>query len=168
MATEQLYSRQNYTYGASVTARLHETRVHIVGWSGVGFEIAKNLLLSGVRAMTIEPGPSERSREVPHALRSLYALPPDVPSAATDVDVVERCLPFLRELNPQATISVRACVTAPNNADAAAAAAVPWSSHMDILIVTAAREHWADWNARCRRDNVWFLGAQVVGFAGVV
>lgn len=39
---------------------------------------------------------------------------------------------------------------------------------MDILIVTAAREHWADWNARCRRDNVWFLGAQVVGFAGVV
>lgn len=44
----KLYDRQLYVLGADTLKRLHQSRVLICGLGGVGVEIAKNSILSGI------------------------------------------------------------------------------------------------------------------------
>lgn len=50
---ESLYSRQLYVYGAEAQRRMQETNVLLVGLKGLGVEIAKNIILSGVKSVGI-------------------------------------------------------------------------------------------------------------------
>ncbi|KAL1434907.1 hypothetical protein MTO96_011380 [Rhipicephalus appendiculatus] len=50
---ESLYSRQLYVLGRDAMARLAQSDVLISGMGGLGVEIAKNIILAGVRSVTI-------------------------------------------------------------------------------------------------------------------
>jgi ubiquitin-activating enzyme E1 len=50
---ESLYSRQLYVLGKEAMKRMANSTVLIIGLSGLGIEIAKNLALGGVRSLTI-------------------------------------------------------------------------------------------------------------------
>eukprot|EP01004_Peranema_trichophorum_P003089 NODE_209_length_3229_cov_21.355119_g181_i1.p1 GENE.NODE_209_length_3229_cov_21.355119_g181_i1~~NODE_209_length_3229_cov_21.355119_g181_i1.p1 ORF type:complete len:1014 (+),score=212.75 NODE_209_length_3229_cov_21.355119_g181_i1:54-3095(+) len=50
---EGLYSRQVYVLGLAAMKKMSSTRVLIVGMTGLGCEIAKNLILAGVASVTI-------------------------------------------------------------------------------------------------------------------
>eukprot|EP00954_Amorphochlora_amoebiformis_P022125 1351133-Amorphochlora_amoeboformis.AAC.2 len=50
---EGLYSRQLYVYGAEAQRKMQQTNVLLVGLKGLGVEIAKNIILSGVRSVGI-------------------------------------------------------------------------------------------------------------------
>ena len=45
---EDLYSRQIAAYGLNIMNKLSELKILIVGLRGLGIEIAKNIILSGV------------------------------------------------------------------------------------------------------------------------
>lgn len=48
-----LYSRQIRTYGIETMAKLQNLRVLIIGMGGLGIELAKNVILSGVKEVKI-------------------------------------------------------------------------------------------------------------------
>ena len=50
---ESLYSRQLYVLGAEAMQRMSRSDVLVVGLSGLGCEIAKNIILSGVKSITV-------------------------------------------------------------------------------------------------------------------
>eukprot|EP00758_Cryptobia_borreli_P005247 Tbor_TRINITY_DN4799_c0_g1::TRINITY_DN4799_c0_g1_i1::g.16949::m.16949/K03178/UBE1, UBA1; ubiquitin-activating enzyme E1 len=50
---EQLYNRQMYVIGAETQKKYGECKVLMVGLSGAGCEVAKNLILTGVKAVTL-------------------------------------------------------------------------------------------------------------------
>jgi len=50
---EGLYSRQLYVLGHEAMKRMSSSNVLLVGLKGLGVEIAKNLILAGVRSVTL-------------------------------------------------------------------------------------------------------------------
>ena len=48
-----LYSRQIYTYGLDTMEKIINLKILIVGLRGLGIEIAKNLILSGPKEVSI-------------------------------------------------------------------------------------------------------------------
>lgn len=51
---ESLYSRQLYVLGHEAMRRMAQSNVLIAGMRGLGVEIAKNIVLGGVKAVTIQ------------------------------------------------------------------------------------------------------------------
>src|SRR3989338_777124 len=95
---KQLLSRQLYTVGAEAQKKCAECDVLLVGLTGLGLELAKNLTLSGVRSITlVDDSPIQWTD-----LSSMfYASPSDVgsPRAAT-------LAPKISELNRFVNVSV--------------------------------------------------------------
>ena len=57
---EGLYSRQLYVMGHEAQRRMGASDVLICGLNGVGVEIAKNVILAGVRSVTLyDPDPAQ-------------------------------------------------------------------------------------------------------------
>jgi ubiquitin-activating enzyme E1 len=50
---ESLYSRQLYVFGHEAQKRMAKSNVLIIGLNGLGVEIAKNVVLSGVKSVTL-------------------------------------------------------------------------------------------------------------------
>ncbi|CAH8550026.1 unnamed protein product [Schistosoma rodhaini] len=50
---ESLYSRQLYVYGAEGMRRMATTDILVIGLEGLGLEIAKNIILAGVKSVTL-------------------------------------------------------------------------------------------------------------------
>ncbi|XP_075795698.1 ubiquitin-like modifier-activating enzyme 7 [Pelodiscus sinensis] len=59
---EGLYSRQLYVLGPAAMRRLADTTVLVSGMKGLGVEIAKNIILAGVKSVTVhDPGKAQWS-----------------------------------------------------------------------------------------------------------
>jgi ubiquitin-activating enzyme E1 len=89
---EALYSRQLFVLGKSAMLRMGKADVLITGLSGLGAEIAKNVILAGVRSVTLH---DERCASL-EDLSSQFCFTPDSvgqPRAAASLE-------HLRELNP--------------------------------------------------------------------
>lgn len=55
---ESLYSRQLYVLGKEAMLKMQTSNVLILGLKGLGVEIAKNVVLAGVKSMTVfDPEP---------------------------------------------------------------------------------------------------------------
>ncbi|KAJ2174906.1 E1 ubiquitin-activating protein, partial [Coemansia sp. RSA 518] len=55
---ESLYSRQLYVLGADAMKKMSASNVLIVGLKGLGCEVAKNIVLAGVKSVTLyDPSP---------------------------------------------------------------------------------------------------------------
>jgi ubiquitin-activating enzyme E1 len=50
---ETLYSRQLYVLGHDAMARMSEANVLVSGLGGLGVEVAKDVILAGVRSVTL-------------------------------------------------------------------------------------------------------------------
>lgn len=91
-----LYSRQLYTFGEKAMRRLRGAQVLISGLGGLGVEIAKNLILSGVRHVTLHDTKLATFDE----LSSQYYL--------TEKDIgtnrAKACFQNLAELNDSVTV----------------------------------------------------------------
>lgn len=95
---EALYSRQLYVLGREGQSKMASSTVLVCGLTGTGAELAKNVILAGVKAVTLyDP--------TPVTYRDLggnpYARLGDVGQARADC-----CAPRLAELNPYVTVSV--------------------------------------------------------------
>ncbi|KAG5185600.1 hypothetical protein JKP88DRAFT_268262 [Tribonema minus] len=89
---EALYSRQLYVMGKDAMLRMGKSDVLITGLSGLGAEIAKNVILAGVKSVTLH---DERPATW-NDLASHFCLSPD----SVGKPRAEESLAFLRELNP--------------------------------------------------------------------
>ncbi|CAN0176133.1 unnamed protein product, partial [Laminaria digitata] len=91
---EDLYSRQLYVMGKSAMAKMGKADVLISGMSGLGAEVAKNVILAGVRSVTIHDDRPSSMED----LASQFCLNEE--AVAAGVSRARASVDHLRELNP--------------------------------------------------------------------
>ena len=73
---ESLYSRQLYVMGHAAQRRMMESNVLLVGLKGLGVEIAKNIILAGVKSVTLyDPRATEIADLSSHFYFMKFAIP---------------------------------------------------------------------------------------------
>lgn len=96
---EDRYSRQLYVLGREAQGRMASASVLVVGLTGVGVEVAKNIILSGVKSVKIL---DETIVQWSDLSSQFYLKPQDV-GIKTRADA---SLPQLAELNPNVSVSI--------------------------------------------------------------
>lgn len=94
---ESLYSRQLYAFGHEAMQKMKGCSVLICGLGGLGVEIAKNVILSGVKSVVLYDPKSVTYKD----LSSQYYLT----SEDLDKNRVDSCIDKLSELNPYVQVS---------------------------------------------------------------
>eukprot|EP00667_Euglena_gracilis_P001756 EG_transcript_1757 len=148
---ETLYSRQLYALGADAMRRLHETDVLLVGLSGLGCEVAKNLLLSGVRSLALWDDQRVQWADV----SANFCLQPE------DVgeDRGDRCVPRLAELNPG--VDCRRCRDPLDER-------LVTKFHAVVFADPGPLEPLIGLNEACRQRGVAFVAVETRGVFGYV
>jgi ubiquitin-activating enzyme E1 len=95
---EDLHSRQLAVYGRDTMRKMASAHVLVSGLKGLGVEIAKNLVLAGVRAVSLH---DEGVVETSDLSSQFYFQPQDVGQGRAQC-----CSPKLQELNPAVKVSV--------------------------------------------------------------
>ncbi|KAL0232827.1 hypothetical protein GEMRC1_011574 [Eukaryota sp. GEM-RC1] len=98
---ESLYSRSLYVLGHEALKRMSETAVLVSGMSGVGAEVAKNLILSGMKAVTIHDTQNVQPRD----LGSNFYLTEDHVGSNRAL----ACFPRFRSLNTYVEVNAITC-----------------------------------------------------------
>lgn len=154
---QQLYSRQRYAVGAEAQKKYGATAVAIVGLEGAGCEIAKNLILSGVRQVTLV---DNRPITFVDLATMFMATEDDIgkPRAAT-------LAPRLAELN-----RLVAVVPSDPSIDVTAVPAEVFATHQVALYVNAATTGPAAIaaNKAARANGCKFVAVETRGVAGAV
>jgi ubiquitin-activating enzyme E1 len=153
-----LYSRQVGTFGAETMTKFVKTRVLLIGLSGVGLEIAKNLILAGPKSVSIYDPQVLTHHDLEY---NYYMKEQHVEQGYTRM---EATLPRLIELNNYVDVSAFE-VSSPEGLFAPERLA-----HIDVVVV-------ADWyslslvkrlNSACNSLNKKFIFAAAAGLAGAV
>ena len=96
---DDLYSRQIGTFGMETMRKLVQLKVLIIGMRGLGVEIAKNIILSGPKSVTIY---DEFYPTINDLSSNFYISEDDVGKRSRD----QACLDKLKGLNPYVTVEL--------------------------------------------------------------
>uniref|UniRef100_A0A7E4URT3 E1 ubiquitin-activating enzyme n=1 Tax=Panagrellus redivivus TaxID=6233 RepID=A0A7E4URT3_PANRE len=145
-----LYSRQIYALGQTAMFRLRSANVIVSGLGSIGVEIAKNLVLGGVRKVTLQDTANVTYTD----LSAQYYL--------TEADLGKNraaaCFQKVEELNDSVTCTLSTdALTAENVA------------HYDLLIVTDTPfDEQVKLNNLARASNTLFISADLAGLSGYI
>ncbi|CAI9550145.1 unnamed protein product, partial [Staurois parvus] len=89
-----LYSRQRYVLGDTAMQKMAQSHVFLCGMGGLGVEIAKNIVLAGIKALTIH---DTKHCEPWDLGTNFFIKEEDVKNQKTRA---EACLHHISELNP--------------------------------------------------------------------
>ncbi|XP_018593819.1 ubiquitin-like modifier-activating enzyme 6 isoform X2 [Scleropages formosus] len=101
---DSLYSRQRYVLGDSAMHRMAQSYVFLSGLGGLGVEIAKNIVLAGVKAVTLH---DTKQCETWDLGTNFFIREEDVLSQRKRVEAVH---PRVAELNPYVQVGKSSCV----------------------------------------------------------
>ncbi|XP_037090598.1 SUMO-activating enzyme subunit 1-like [Pollicipes pollicipes] len=146
-----LYDRQIRLWGLNAQHRLRSARVLLVHAGGLGAEVAKNLILAGVKSLTLMD-----SAEVTTADAACQFF---VPTDQLGANRAEASLERAQRLNPM--VAVRALTTP------AAELTQEEVSRYDVVVATGCPDAELErLNALCRRCGLLFFAGDVYGFYG--
>ena len=147
---EGLYSRQLYVMGHAAQRRMASSNVLIVGMKGLGAEIAKNIILAGVKSVTLyDPRPAAVADMSSH----FYLGKEDIGKPRA-----ESCVAQLAELNNYVNVSVHSGEIGDDFL----------SGFKCVVMTDAALDERLRINDFCHRNNVCFIQADTRGlFANV-
>ncbi|XP_067106739.1 ubiquitin-like modifier-activating enzyme 6 [Osmerus mordax] len=100
---DSLYSRQRYVLGDSAMQQMAQSSVFISGLGGLGVEIAKNIVLAGVKAVTLH---DTRQCETWDLGSNFFIHQDDVVNQRRRVEAVH---PRVAELNPYVHVETSSC-----------------------------------------------------------
>lgn len=146
---ESLYSRQLYVLGKEAMQKMATSNVLIVGLGGLGVEIAKNVVLAGVKSLAIyDPEPAV----VADLAGQFYLGQNDIgkPRAAA-------CVRHLSELNSYVPVSV---------VDGDLAQLIP--NYQVVVVTDALIENAVMLNQITRKHNIKFIYANCFGLVGTL
>ncbi|OCU00116.1 hypothetical protein XELAEV_18005901mg [Xenopus laevis] len=89
-----LYSRQRYVLGDTAMQKMAQSHVFLSGMGGLGVEIAKNIVLAGIKTLTVH---DNRKCEMWDLGTNFFIKEEDVKHKKNRA---ETCLPHIAELNP--------------------------------------------------------------------
>jgi len=154
---EDLYSRQLYVLGHEAQRRMASSSVLLVGVDGVGVEIAKNLILAGLKSVTLfDPMPAMTAD-----LAAQFYLTPDHVAAGTPRAAAS--LPLLESLNPYVSVSLLEADGGASVADTVSAAA---SQYTAVVLVNQSLAAQTAVDAACRSADVKFMSVGAFGAFG--
>ena len=154
-----LYSRQVGTFGVETMNKFVKMRVLLIGLSGVGIEVAKNLILAGPKSLTIFDPTKLTLRDLEF---NFYANEKHIAAGLTRVQAT---LPLLAELNNYVTVE-----TTPHQDKIEDLLTYEKLVSFDVVVVT----DWYNINLikrlgdACNALNKGFIFAAAAGLAGVV
>lgn len=96
---EERYDRQIRLWGAEAQQNLRNADILMVGVSGAGSEIVKNVVLSGINSMTLHDPTNISSAVQPH-LPAQMLIPHETKSSNSDITYAAASLDRCVELNP--------------------------------------------------------------------
>ncbi|KAM9331152.1 ubiquitin-like modifier-activating enzyme 6 [Gastrophryne carolinensis] len=94
-----LYSRQRYVLGDTAMKKMAQCHVFLCGMGGLGVEIAKNIVLAGIKALTIH---DTNLCETWDLGTNFFIKEEDILNRRTRA---EACLPHITELNPYVQVT---------------------------------------------------------------
>ena len=94
------YSRQLYVFGIACMAKMMNSKVLVSGMSGTGVEIAKNVILAGVKSFTVH---DTKNVKLSDLSSNFYCTTSDI---NTNKNRAEACVNQLRELNDLVPVEV--------------------------------------------------------------
>ncbi|XP_053317677.1 ubiquitin-like modifier-activating enzyme 6 [Spea bombifrons] len=95
-----LYSRQRYVLGDTAMQKMAQSHVFLSGMGGLGVEIAKNIVLAGIKALTIH---DTRKCEIWDLGTNFFIREEDVKNHRNRA---EACLQHIAELNPYVQVTL--------------------------------------------------------------
>jgi len=168
---EDLHSRQLAVYGRDAMARMGKARVLVVGGGGLAAEVAKNVVLAGVRGVTVlDSALTKRSDLGTH----FYLTEAD---AAASAPRAEAARPRLAELNPAVDVRAEGWTGGPVSAvgdaldalDVEKCATALREQEFNCVCATdlgPATQRAATLAAACRRSNIPLVLARTRGVFG--
>lgn len=147
---ENLYSRQLYVLGHDAMSRMAQSNVLIVGLSGVGVEIAKNVILTGVKSVSLY---DESTVSYNDLSAQFYLSEADVGKNRAQASFSK-----LQELNSYVSVNV---VQGPLNESLL-------TNYSVVVFADHHTNHLIDLNEVSRRHGVKFIVAESRGVFGSV
>ena len=149
---ESLYSRQLYVYGHEAMKRMQSSNILISGLRGLGVEVAKNVILAGVKSVTLhDPEPANY-----YDLSAQYYIQEaDIASGKSRAEI---SIPKLAELNSYVPCSIEVSKKLTEEI----------VKKFDVVVVTEAENYdqrlqISDW---CNKNNVKYISSMMAGLAG--
>lgn len=146
---KSLYSRQLYTIGKDAMEAIKNTSVLISGMSGLGIEIAKNLILTGVKSVTLHDSSEIRVKELSS---NYYANMEDI--SKPRVCVRDK----LAGLNPYVNVTTSTDFISDDLI----------KRHQIVVICDRLPQTLTDINDICRQYRTKFICASTIGLMGSV
>jgi len=147
----ELYDRQIRLWGLDAQKRLRAARVCVLGLSGLGCEISKNLVLSGIKELVMVDCRAVTAQDA----TSQFLAPRD----KIGDNRAEASLDRLQQLNPMVTVSADKDKTTDKQAE--------FFKKFDIVVATnCGKDELVRINSICRAEKVLFYAGDVFGFYG--
>eukprot|EP00088_Acartia_fossae_P045161 TRINITY_DN4839_c0_g1_i1.p1 TRINITY_DN4839_c0_g1~~TRINITY_DN4839_c0_g1_i1.p1 ORF type:complete len:351 (-),score=113.11 TRINITY_DN4839_c0_g1_i1:315-1367(-) len=147
----QLYDRQIRLWGLDAQKRLRAAKVCLLGMRGLGCEVAKNLVLSGINSLKMV----DNSVVTEEDATSQFLAPRD----KIGENRAEASLDRVQQLNPMVEVSVDKSATTEKDTE--------FFKQFDIVIATnCPKDELVRINSICRAENVKFYAGDIMGFYG--
>ncbi|KAL4523103.1 hypothetical protein Ndes2526A_g07814 [Nannochloris sp. 'desiccata'] len=146
-----VYDRQLRVWGLETQQKLRQSKVLIVGCTGLAAEVAKNIILAGVGSVTLVDDTPCSASSPGNFL---------VPHDAKDKTVAEACVATLQEMNP--LVSVNAVAGTPGTFVSTATV----SGYNIVILVGQSGAVVDAADVACRETNVPLIAACSRGLAG--
>ena len=149
---ESLYSRQLYVYGHEAMKKMQKSNILISGLRGLGVEIAKNIILAGVKAVTLHDPEKPNLYDLS---AQYYIEEKDLQSGKSRAEL---SISKLAELNSYVPLTLE------NNTKLSEDIIKKY----DVVVITEAESYnerlqISEW---CRANNVKFVSSFMAGLAG--
>ena len=154
-----LYSRQIGAFGMETMRKLVQLKVLIIGMRGLGVEVAKNIILSGPKSVTIY---DQCFPTINDLSSNFYISEKDVGKKFRD----QACLDKLKELNPYVTVELlRFPVT--NDFMSLFCKTI---LNFNVVVITELynTNFLIKVNEECRKNNIKFIYALNLGLTGYI
>ncbi|VDK87878.1 unnamed protein product [Dibothriocephalus latus] len=148
---ESLYSRQLYVMGTEGMRKLQHTNVLISGLNGLGLEIAKNVVLGGVKSVTLHDPESVSPTDLSS---NYYVTSADIGKPRTSV-----CQPKIAELNNYVQVNV---LTVPKLTTQIV------SQYQVVVLTRGSSEEWRELSEFCHKNSIKLIAAKTCGLFGQI
>jgi ubiquitin-like 1-activating enzyme E1 A len=147
----QLYDRQIRLWGLDAQKRLRSAKVCLIGMRGLGCEIAKNLVLSGIHSLKMVD-PADVTVE---DATSQFLAPRDKVGS----NRAEASLDRVQQLNPMVEVTADSSSSTEKEAE--------FFKQFTIVIATCStKDELVRINSICRAEKIKFYAGDVMGFYG--
>jgi len=148
-----LFSRQILTYGMDTMSKINNIKVIIVGLRGLGIEVSKNIILTGVNKVSIF---DDNICKISDLSSNFYISEEDINKKRRD----EACIESLRELNRKINIDIFDSLNKMKNN----------IKNYNIMVITEILDFQiiSEFNFLCRENKIKFIYASTLGLSGFV